>query len=126
MKLCRCLRVLMMVTLMSLIYIHLQVQIYDLAYQGKNKQKKIRNLLDDKGDTVYDICMLKSANHLGVTLLTDGSDMQFLDKDQIVEVKVRDRAGDARLASAVSPKKEPNIFAKLFSLKAQAEARTIK
>jgi hypothetical protein len=73
-------------TILALTYIHLQMQIIDLAYAGNKKEQRIKKLIVINGSTTYKILMLKSANHLGDTILEDGSDMQFADTDDVVRI----------------------------------------
>ena len=60
------------VTFIALVYIHLQMQIVDLAYQGQAKEVKIKDLADQNGNTFYAISKLKSANHLGGGVVVEG------------------------------------------------------
>jgi len=86
MRLARFFLIMIVLTSLSLAYTYLQVQIFDLAYAGKSKELRIQKLADDNGDVFYDICTLKSSNHLGVKLLADNSKMKFLDNDHIVQL----------------------------------------
>ena len=114
-------------TIVSLIYIQLQVQIVELAYQGDKKEKEMRRLNDDNGDVRYNIYRLKSANNLGVKLLTNNSQMKFLDNDHIVMLKMpMDSPEHSRLASRDKLSRRSNFLASIFSLKSQAEAVPIK
>ena len=125
MKLPKCLLCIIFCTIVALVYIQMQVQIYDLAYQGKNKQKAIQQLKDENSDVIYDICTLKSANHLGVKLLSENSGMQFLDDTRIVLVETPQEVVQSDTL-ALSSNRRPGFLASIFSLKSQAEARTIK
>ena len=112
-------------TALSVIYINLQMQIFDLAYQAKRKEKEIHQLIDHNANFTYHILTLKSANHLGVTLLTDKSDMQFVDNRNIVNLQT----AVLKTEHALRPpkiEKKPNLLANLFSLKSQAEAKPIE
>ncbi|MCK4882610.1 MAG: hypothetical protein KAS92_06270, partial [Candidatus Omnitrophica bacterium] len=77
MHLCKFLKFMGVVIALALTYIHMQMQIVDLAYRGNNKEQQIRMLTEENGNTTYKILMLKSANHLGVAMLKEDSDMQF-------------------------------------------------
>ena len=116
-------------TALSLIYIQLQVQIYDLGYQGEIKKTEAQRLTDDNGYAAYNVSRLKSANNLGVKLLTNNSKMQFLDNKHIVRLKAPVELLDGDyLAKAQMHRlaKKPNLLAGVFSLKSQAEAQPIK
>lgn len=129
MKLSRFLTTLFIFTIFSLVYIELQVQIYDLGYKGENKKTCIQKLMDDNSDLVYNIYKLKSANHLGVTLLSDSSKMKFLDDSHIIKLETPTQLLDNSSLDSVSNRsinKKPNLLASIFTLKSQAEAEPIK
>lgn len=108
------------VTSVALVYIHLQMQIVDLAYQGQAKEVKIKELTDRNGNTFYDISKLKSANHLGGVLLSKNSKMQFAGRDDII--LLADARENPGLDQAPAQRK-PNAFLSLLSFATQAEAR---
>jgi len=116
----------LVLTVISLVYIHLQVQIVELAYAGKQKTVTVQALRDDHNNLTYQICLLQSAYHLGDTLLAEDSGMLFLDNDHIVRLASQDTGVDEYFASVKTPLKRQNLFARLFSLKAQAEAGPIR
>ncbi len=123
MRLIKFLKLMGFLTLVSLIYIHLQMRIFDLAYQGKTKEKSIRELTDQNSQLTYDILKLKSSQNLGGKLLTESSDLRFLDQSQIVRVPT------AQLSKATPREVLPqeiqqksNFLTNLFSLRSQAEA----
>lgn len=113
----------LMVTLLALVYIHMQMQIYALAYEGKQKEKQITLLAEKKGMLAYDILRLKSSRSLGGKLLAEKSELHFQDNSNVVElVAVYPAIVPGSLAS-VSARK-PNPILSFLSLKSQAEART--
>ena len=107
-------------TFLILIYIHLQMQIVDLAYQGQRKEAQIEDLLDKNGSTFYAISKLKSANHLGEKLLAENSKMQFAGANDIIYVAA---SGEMIGSNDLERAKKPNILANLLSFATQAEAR---
>ena len=111
-------------TVLSLVYIELQVQIYELGYQGENKKTEVQKLTDNNSDVIYNICKLKSANNLGIKLLADNSNMRFLDNKHIVQLRtpVLLEGSDLVKTQVGSLVKKPNLLASIFSLKSQAEA----
>ena len=112
------------ITILSVIYINLQVQIYDFAYQAKKKEKDIRRLVDHNGNMIYSILKLKSANHLGVKLLTENSNMQFMDSNNVVKLETHiPLKNEQRPAAAQNIEKKSNVLASIFSLRSQAEAK---
>lgn len=113
-----------LITVLALVYIHLQMQIIELAYRGKAKEKQIRKLIEANSNVTYTILTLKSVNNLGGKLLASKTNMQFADPKNVVQVST----------SAVAiPKNQPinvtvqskraNTLLSLLSLGAQAEAR---
>ena len=114
-------------TVLSLVYINLQMQIFDLAYQAKKKEKEIHRLADENGGVTYNILNLKSANHLGVKLLSQDSNMQFLDHASIVWL-ITPQSILKNYGPVVANKaeKKPNMLMNLFSLRSQAEAKPIE
>ncbi len=123
MKLSKFVRGIIFLTILSLIYIHLQMQIFAFAYRGKLKEQKIYQLREENGNTTYNIFRLKSAHNLGYKLLDEDSDMQFLDGSQIVKVEVPQSAEEKIELSAVSSRRASNPILSFLSLRSQAEAR---
>lgn len=107
-------------TFVILVYIHLQMQIVDLAYQGQRKEARINDLVDRNGTAFYAISRLKSANHLGGKLLAENSNMQFAGAGDIVYVAA---SGDLTGNNDWEQTKRPDILANLLSFATQAEAR---
>ena len=129
MKLSHFLRMLVMFTIGSLIYIQLQAQIRDLQYRGEDKKSVIQKLSDDNGELTYGINRLKSANNLGIKLLSDKSSMRFLDNNHIIKVETPAQLldnGSLTTTKVNRPPKKNNLLAGIFSLKSQAEAEPIK
>lgn len=105
---------------MSLLYIQLQVQIFDLAYQGKSRELEMQRLSDENTAILYNISTLKSANHLGEKVLSQDSGMKFLDDEHVVKLMTPVHHPE-NLNLVANPDKK-SFFADLFSLKSQAEA----
>ena len=123
MKLARLAKVMVFITVLSLIYIHLQMQIFDLAYEGKVKEKVIRQLKEDNGNATYTILKLKSSNHLGCQVLTDDSDLEFFDSANVVRLEAPQEFGmNQKMASLPKSIKKASILGGLFSLTTQAQA----
>ena len=70
-------------TLTALIYTHMQMQIFELAYKGKAREKHFHDLLDDNGALTHQILTLKSSNHLGEQLLEKNDGLQFIGRDRV-------------------------------------------
>jgi len=122
MRLSRLLKWIGFMTVLALVYIHMQMNIINLAYQGRNKEKAIRSLKEENGYLTYAILSLKSANNLGVKLLSKESGMDFVDRENIVVFK-NENTGATALTSE-KPKDRNNLFVSLLSLGAQAEAQS--
>jgi hypothetical protein len=73
-------------TFTALIYIHMQTQIVDLAYQGKAREKQMHNLLDDNGALTHQILALKSASNLGRQLLEKDEGLRFMGHDRVMTI----------------------------------------
>lgn len=125
MVLSKFLKVITMVTILALAYIHMQMQMIDLAYQGNNRERKIAKLIEENGSVTYKILMLKSANNLGDVMLQNESDMQFADAGDVVRIAasgeffVDDQTGGAtQLAQRTHP------ILNLLSFGVEAQAKT--
>jgi cell division protein FtsL len=77
------------VTVMALLYIHLQMNIYALAYQGKKREAKIEKLAEHHAAVKNDIMRLKSSSNIGRELLSKEKEYQFASRNNVVEVESR-------------------------------------
>ena len=102
------------ITIMALLYIHMQMKIFELAYRGKEKEKRIHELSDTNGALTHQILTLKSANHLGNQLLDKESGLQFMGGDKVITL--RSPAGSMRRPSELPKQKIENSFWNLLSL----------
>lgn len=126
MNLARFFKVIAFLTLGALVYINLQMQIVDLAYQGKKKEAEIRRLQDGIGHLSYNILTMKSASHLGDKLLKENSTMKFVDKKNIVTLQTKPSRSLIKKKSLTQKEKKPNVLLSLFSLKSQAQAQALE
>lgn len=111
-------------TFLALIYIHLQMQIIDLAYQGKYKEKQINKLVEQKGNLTYSILTLKSASHLGNELLKEKSGMRFAAPEQVVRIFTSKEVQWEKVSRKNSqPAKNAQPLLSLLSFGTQAEAK---
>jgi hypothetical protein len=115
-------------TILAVTYIHMQMQIIDLAYAGNGKEQQIKKLIEQNGSTKYKILMLKSANHLGDMILDEGSDMQFADTGDVVRIETSQElfmeerpAEKSQLA-----KRAANSFLNLLSFGLEAQAKPVE
>lgn len=106
-------------TLLSLVYIHMQMQTIHMAYRGKQKQKEIHQVIESNGNLQYAILNLKSSSHLGGALLTEKSKMQFADASHIVQVSFYPEASREETALP----RQANSLLNLLSFATEAEAK---
>ena len=71
-------------TVTSLIYIHMQMQIVDLAYKGKDKERHVHELMDHNGALTNEILTLQSANHLGREVLDKDVGLSFMGHERVM------------------------------------------
>jgi hypothetical protein len=111
-------------TLVALVYIHMQMNIISLAYQGKNKEKTIRGLSEDNGYLTYSILTLKSANNIGGRLLNEESDLKFIDPENVEFLPTSAEMTDEEIIPMARMEREKvNFFVNFLSFGAQAEAK---
>ena len=111
------------VTILALIYIHMQMDIFALAYQGKNKEKQITKIKEINGVLAYNILELKSSNHLGIKLLAENSNLKFRDPANVIELVTTKPVDEAKELRVAQVNKNPNSLLNFLSLRSQAEAR---
>jgi len=114
-----------LITLLALVYIHMQMQIVDLAYQENADEMKIRGLIEENGNLTYKILSLKSVNHLGIKMLEEDSYMDFVGPENIMHISLSEGLikEDHPERQLSSKRKKGNLFG-LFFPEHQAEART--
>ena len=88
MRLIKFIKCMSLLTVLTLVYIHMQMQIFDLAYRGKQKEMVINDLSEQNGTIAYDILKMKSAHHLGTNLLAEGSGLRFRDDESVIKLAV--------------------------------------
>ena len=114
-------KVVCFVTIMCLLYIHMQMRIFELSYNGKDKEKIIHELNDSNGALSHQILTLESANNLGNQLLDhDANNLQFMDNERVMTV-----TATARAMQQISkpPAKMVNPVWNLFSFLGIQEAK---
>ena len=125
MSLCKFLKVMGVIIVLALTYIHMQMQIVDLAYRGNKKEQQIKKLIEENGNTMYKILILKSANHLGVAMLEKDSDMQFADVRDVVQIAAsKEFLMENQLGEQSKLAKRTNPLLSLLSFGVEAEAKT--
>lgn len=126
MKLSKFIYLVIFITIVSIIYVQLQVQIFALAYNGKKREVTFKELLDRKTIMMYNINRLESAENIGTTLLSRDSNLQFSDKTQIARFDMPIQLAGNFNAEPKLENKRPNFLISFFSLKSEAQAKPIK
>lgn len=111
-----------LVTFISLIYVQLQIEIFKQAYQGSLNESRLNDVLDDNSILMYNILVSKSAQNVGDKLLSNERNLQFAERQQITEVRIPFQTTGINIASR-RIKEQPSLFARIFMLKSQAEAK---
>ena len=97
----------------------MQVKIIDLAYQGKEKERQLKKLIDKNGHVSYNILTLKSANNIGEKLLSEKSKMHFVNpQDDILQVSPGATEDQAQNVTETALMRKANAFLNLLSLNA--------
>ena len=114
-------------TILSLSYIHMQMQIFDLAYLGKDQERAITKLDQQKQLLTYTILSMKSAHNLGHEMLDADAGMKFANPNNIVLISSSrssdfDVQPDNTQLSAVTK----NPLSTIFSFASRAEARNFE
>lgn len=122
MRLSKSIQIMTLVTGMSLIYTHLQMQIYDLAYRGTKKEKVINDIAGNNSMIAYDIMKMKSSQNLGGTFLAEDSNLEFGDEANVVQLVAAMPDDDGISTAAVSPARASNPLLSYLSLRADAQA----
>ena len=122
MKLAKTLKIIVFFTILSLVYTHMQMRIYDLAYQGQVKEDRVRELTQRNGDITYTILSLKSSNNLGIELLSEDSDMQFGGREDVIKVSASEEYMQTSLLSN-EERRQGSSFMRFLSIGKRAEAR---
>jgi hypothetical protein len=116
-------RIMVVATILSVSYVHMQMQIIQLAYVGKTKEKRIKKLMEGNTNLMHDILVMKSANNLGTELLSENSKMRFVDPVNVVKL----RAPQALLAERKTRLENRNTrfegLLSMLSFGSNAEAR---
>ncbi len=108
------------VTFLSLLYVYQQTEIFRLAYMGQKNMTVFQDLLDKNSILRYNIEQKASLVDI-VNKVSDSVDFQMPDTYRLVRL-TSPREG---LRLAGHRIKKENILSRLFSIKRQAEAKTI-
>ena len=120
----RFVKIMVLGTILAVFYIHMQMQIIQLAYVGKAKEKKIKKMIEVNDNLMHDILMLKSANNLGSEMFTEKSRMKFVDPENIVKLQAPEDILGYKIAE--NAKEEDRSFGQILnilSMGSRAEAK---
>ena len=113
-------------TLVALIYVHLQVELVKLSYSIDYKEKKCKTILDRKESLGYNIANLEDPSRLESILLAKKIDISFPKRGQVFKVsKVDSKVKRKESFRAVTVEKKSGGFGILefLGFKAEAQAR---
>lgn len=120
MRVSRFLSIIGFITLLSLLYVYQQTEIFRLAYAGQKKESAFTELLDKNTILRYNIGRNASLVHIA-SKISASADFQMPDSYRLV--RLRSSRQGFRLAEE-SVNKE-TLLSRLFGIKRQAEAKTI-
>ena len=120
MKLTKFLSTVVFITSFSVLYVYQQSEIFRLAYLGQKKQAIFTELLDKNTALRYNINKSSSLVNIGGRI-NGTSEFQMPDNYRFVKF-VSSREG---LKLADQSQNKEGLFARIFSLKREAQAKTI-
>jgi len=120
MKVCKFLSIVAFITVLCLVYVWQQTEIFRLAYLAQKKQSFFQDLLDKNALLRYNIEKSASLIHLGNKVSKIG-DFEMPETFRLV--KLAAKKGNPGKSARLAAGKE-NILSRLFSIKRQAEAKT--
>lgn len=110
---------------LALVYIHMQMQIIDLAYRTKFKEKLIKKLIEKNSTINSKILALKSSNSLGIKMLAEDTGLEFSGSKNIVRVTVAtNESAKPQLNGKLDHGNKINPLLSLLLPGAQAEAKS--
>ena len=116
MKMTKFFSVTVFITSFCVLYVYQQSEIFRLAYVGSKKQHTYNELFDKNTALSYNIKKSSSLINIG-SRISGTNDFQMPDKYRYVKV-VTSRDG-------IKPAKQEGLLAAIFSLKREAQAKTI-
>ncbi len=108
------------ITFFSLLYVYQQSEIFRMAYIGQKKAAFFQDLLDKNTQLRYNIEKSASVVRIGNKIL-ESNDYEMPSSYQLV--RLREPLKDIKVPAA--PAQTENVFVRFFSIKRQAEAKTI-
>jgi hypothetical protein len=119
MKLSKFLLIAFFATCFCLLYVYQQTEIFRLAYLGK-KQQAFQDLLDKNSILRYNIKKQASLVSIG-NKISGYTDFQIPDTYRLVKLA----SAEGSLRAQAQPRNKATMLSRIFSIKEQAEAKTI-
>lgn len=119
MRLPKFLLIISFITLISLLYVWQQTEIFRLAYAGRKNLIVFQDSLDKNALLRYNIERNASLIHIGAKIYASG-DFQMPETYRLVRV-----SGNKILLASEKAQKQESLISRLFGIKRQAEAKTI-
>ena len=120
MKLTKFFSAVVFITSFSVLYVYQQSEIFRLAYLGQKKQAVFTELMDKNTALRYSINKSSSLVNIGARI-SSTNDFQMPDNYRYVKVI----SSPAGLALADQKPAQEGLLARIFSLKREAQAKTI-
>jgi len=121
MRLSKFLSVTALITSFSMLYVWQQTEIFRLAYLSQKKEAAVQNLLDKNTLLIYNLKRDSSLISISKKV-SEVADFQIPDTYQLVRTGY---TGEILEAKGFLSNRE-NIISRLFGIKRQAEAKTVK
>lgn len=122
MRLPKFLIVISTVTLLAMIYVHQQTEIFYLAYGREKKQANLQELIDRNNILRYNTSLLSSLPYLDKKLFVNNADFEIPQEQRLVKLILVEK----ELNVANNFKKRENLFSKFFNIMTQqAEAKPL-
>ena len=102
-------------------YVWQQTEVFHLAYTGQKQLVKFEELLDENSSLRYNLTRKTSLTRMGTRV---AANTEFRMPDNYCLVKVPLSGKEFKAANGRLPRKE-TLFARMFGIKRQAEARTV-
>ena len=121
MRVSRFLSTVSFITIFCLLYVYQQTEIVRLAYAGQKQMAVLDELAEKNSVLRYTIERNASLVHIG-DKISLGSDLQMPDSYRLVKFAL---PRDTNRQLAARPAASENIFSRFFSVKTEAQAKTI-
>lgn len=111
------------VTIISLLYVHQQVELVKLSYAIELKEKTLKDILDHNEGLGYNIDNLEAPNRLEEALLAKSIEVAFPKRGHVVQLATSKRPAASRQPYVIKVAKKANKFSFFDFLTPKAEAQ---